>query len=115
MAALALVSDYISEARVLLEDTVEDYRYSDAELRSALNIGLLEARRLRPDLFLGRFSALPSYSSNSDAVVIDDQYRASLLWYVVGHAQLRDDEGGQDQRAASFIAKFISSLSAVPS
>jgi len=56
MPALETVGQYLSEARRLLQDEyAPSYRYPDRDLVEALNIGLLEARRLRPDLFLPLF------------------------------------------------------------
>jgi len=110
MAALATVANFITTARVLLQDTAGD-RYSDAELVIALSLSMLEARKLRPDLFIGRFDDIPSYTVNdSTAVEIDDQYRVPLLYYIVGHAQMRDEEDTQDARAAAFLGKFTSQM-----
>jgi hypothetical protein len=49
--ALDVVQDYTKEVRRILQDAVAPYRYTDDNLVSALNMGLLEARRLRPDFF----------------------------------------------------------------
>jgi len=110
--ALDTVTDYVREARVLLQDQVETYRYSNAELLQALNMGILTARRLRPDLFIGVAAAdLPEYDTvDSTAVDIDVQYRTAFLYFMVGHAQMRDEEDTQDQRAAAFIGKFTQQL-----
>lgn len=111
--ALDTVADYLAHARVLLQDTVSDYRYSDAELVENLNMGLLEMRRLRPDLMLATFGgSIPKYSesSTSTAVACDVQYRSALLYYVCGQAQLRDDEATTDSRAAVFLNKFTSQM-----
>ena len=109
--ALETVAKFITTARVLMTDTVSPYRYSDAELAIALSLAMLEARRLRPDLFLGRMSTIPNYTANdTTAVVIDDQYRIALLYYVIGHAQLRDEEDTQDARAVAFLSKFASQM-----
>lgn len=112
--ALETVVDYAIEARRLLQDTVQPYRYSDENLVSALNMGLLEARRLRPDLFLnsGLRSSVPSFGAPIVAanVPLDQQYRAALVYYIVGQTQLMDEETTQDQRATIFINKFVSQL-----
>lgn len=110
--ALATVADYIAQARVLLQDTVEPYRYSNADVVAALNMCLIEARRMRPDLFLAVSFVVPTYSSASTAtaVVIDDQYRMALLYYVVGMIQLRDDEGSSDTRATVFLKTFMGQM-----
>jgi hypothetical protein len=104
------VGKVVSEARVLLQDTVEPYRYSTAELVEALNIGILEARRLRPELFVGAPYMMASYSATSDSFDLDPMYRPSFVYYVAGRAQLRDDEPSQDQRATVLMNKFIAQL-----
>lgn len=110
--ALDTVADYVARARVLLQDTEEPYRYSDDELIEALNLAVLEARKLRPDLFLRTFKVLPEFASTdtSGAVDIDPQCRVAFLYYIVGHAQLRDDEDTQDARATVFLNKFAAQL-----
>jgi hypothetical protein len=112
--ALDTVQDYIDRARVLLLDTyAAGYRYSDDELVQALNMGILEARRIRPDLFKAYFRTnLPSYSATSKttAVVIDPMFRVAFLYYICGQAQLRDDENVQDGRASVFLNKFTAQL-----
>lgn len=108
--ALDTVQNYVDDARVLLQDQRAPYRYPDADLVLALNMSLLEAKKLRPDLYINR--TIPAYSiaSPSTSVVIDDVYRVAHLYYVVGQAQLRDDEEVQDQRAAAFLNMFTQKL-----
>ena len=112
MAALDTVQDYVNGARILLQDQVAPYRYPDDDLVAALSYAMLEARKLRPDLFLN--SSPQNFTTNdTTAVGIDQQYRVAVLYYIVGHAQLRDDENTQDQRAAAFMSKFTSGLVAL--
>lgn len=116
--ALDTVADYISNARVLLQDTVATYRYSDAELVSSLNLGLLEMRRLRPELMRSYFrTSIPTFSSStpSASVALDVQYRVALLYYICGNAQLRDDENTQDARATVFLNKFVAQMLTIQS
>src|SRR4051812_706951 len=98
MATLDKVSDYIAEARVLLQDTVSTaYRYSDAELISALNISMLEAYRIRADLFLTALDfTVPKVTAPTDPVPIELGYRSAFIYYMVGRAQLRDQEDTTD-------------------
>lgn len=114
MAALDTVANYVADARVLLQDTVDaPYRYSTAELVENLNLGLLEIRRLRPDLLMSSFrGTFPSYSASAltTTVALDVQYRMALLYYICGQAQLRDDEATQDSRATVFLNKFTSQM-----
>lgn len=116
--ALDTVADYISSARTLLQDTVSPYRYPDADLVNALNMGLLEVRRLRPDLVKSYFrAAIPTYSAGSTGTTVpfDPQYRVSLLYYICGQAQLRDDEATQDARATVFLNKFTAQMLVIQS
>lgn len=109
--ALDTVADYIADARVLLQDTVSTYRYSDAELIENLNLGLLEMRRLRPDLMIASFNgSIPKYTLTTQTVACDAMYRPALLYYICGQAQLRDDEATQDNRATIFLNKFTSQM-----
>jgi hypothetical protein len=120
MPALDTVGQYLQEARRLLQDEVTPYRYEDDDLVDALNIGLLEARRLRADLFLPLFD-IPYITPPADhvaadaplkatVVTLDPMYRSSLVYYMVGRMQLRDDEPTTDARAASLIQKFTQQL-----
>lgn len=115
MAALDTVEKLISESRVLLQDTVAPYRYSEQDLIQALNIAVLEARRLRPELFLNVFTSLPYYSSGSDAFGIDAMYRPSFVYYMVGRMQLRDNEETQDARATVLMNKFVAQMLTIQS
>ena len=116
--ALDTVEDYVILARRLLLDEVEPYRYPTVDLVDALNNGILESRRLRPDLYLAYFNtSLPSYSTGdlTEVVDIDPQYRMSFVYYICGQAQLRDDEANQDSRAAAFMSKFIGQMISIQS
>jgi hypothetical protein len=111
--ALDTVTDYVTEARVLLQDKVPTYRYADAELISALNLAIMTARRNRPDLFMEVVS-IPNFTTADitagTAFAMDVQYRVAFLFFMVGFAQLRDEEDTQDARAAAFIVKFTQQL-----
>lgn len=111
--ALNTVSDYATETRRILQDTVAPYRYTDANLVSALNMAFLEARRLRPDLFLGtglRNEPSSFTAVNNTAVNLDPQYRAAFVYYMCGQTQIMDEETTQDARATVFLNKFTSQL-----
>jgi hypothetical protein len=109
MAALDTVQDYVTAARVLLQDQSAPYRYPDLDLVAALSFAMLEARKLRPDLFL---TTTPQNFTANDAtaVSIDMQYRMPILYYLCGFAQLRDDENTQDARAAGLLGKFTAGM-----
>jgi len=110
---LDTVADYVRETRTLLQDNVPPYRYTDLELLSALNMGMLQARKLRADLFLG-VTTVPTYVTvDATAVAMDQQYRTPFIYFMTGHAQLRDEEDTVDSRAAGFIGKFTAQLTTV--
>jgi hypothetical protein len=110
---LATTSDYITYARVVLQDQVAPFRYPDADLLEGLNLAFSEARRLRPDLFLG-VATLPSYTTNDTTpVVIDSQYPMALIYYMVASAEMKDEEWTQDARAVQFMAEFKRMLTGV--
>jgi hypothetical protein len=125
MAALDTVADYLAEARVLLQDTVSPYRYADVELVSCLNQCMTEVSRLRPDIlqdskylrqvnrkYTANRLTVPYYSLSAPTTAVDmpPQYRVSVLYYVVGAAQLRDLEETQDQRSLAFQTRFVQQL-----
>ena len=119
MPALNTVGQYVEEARRLLQDEINPYRYPDDDLVDALTLGILEARRLRADLFLPLFDIpyfTPSGTIDMTAPVsMDPMYRSALVYYMVGRAQLRDDEPTTDQRAAGLMTKFTAQLLTIQS
>jgi hypothetical protein len=46
---------------------------------------------------------------------MDPMYRVSLLYYICGQAQLRDDENTQDARASVFLNKFVAQMLTIQS
>lgn len=120
MPALETVGQYLDEARRLLQDEYSNaYRYPDKDLVEALNIGLMEARRLRPDLFLPLFEVpfvdTAGTIDKAVKITLDPMYRSSLVYYVVGRAQLRDDEPTTDQRAGGLLQKFLAQMLTISS
>lgn len=117
--ALDTVGQIVGRARTLLQDTVEPYRYPTPDLISALNEACMEAKRLRPDLYLRTLKlTLPSFAAEADTVTeekIPSEYRVAFVYYIVGNAQLQDEEDVQDQRATVFLNKFTAQMLQVPS
>lgn len=109
MATLETVSDYISDARTLLQDVIPPYRYEDLDLVVALNVTIDDTRRIRPDLFLGdgtltNFNNIPSFAAVDATVVdIENGFRLAILLGLIGHAIARDQEDVQDARAQVFM------------
>ena len=107
---LSTVLDYITEARVLLQDTLVPYRYADIELLSGLNVALNQAYKLRRDLFLKYEEPLYYAAVSASEVDIDPTYRRPVLFFICGHAQLRDEEETTDARATAFFGTFTMEL-----
>lgn len=108
-AGLSTVQDYVNDARTLLQDKISPFRYSDDELVTALNIALLDTRRVRADLFLGdgtatSLSSVQNFTVPDTTVVnIEQAFRLAVLFGVCAHALARDQEDVQDARSAAFM------------
>ena len=126
------VSDYLAIARLNLQDAVTPYRHDDNTILSALNIGMGEISRIRPDIFLDLKYQRPlrkgdiedgnpqayspadiatnedgSYNVASGTLVpVPSKYAATLDWFINGWAQFLDVTATQDQRSQVFIMKF---------
>jgi hypothetical protein len=112
--SLETVADLVANARVLLQDRIEPYRYETDQLVAALNIALQDARRIRPDIFLPNFT-IPSYSSAdmSATIVFPEFYKSALLYFVVGFAHMRDEEATADARATALLGTFNAELTGI--
>jgi hypothetical protein len=108
------VANYVADARTILQDLVPDYRYDDPSMLTALNAAMLEARRIKPELFVYNLDSagqVQSFIAVDDTYVdFEPQFRLALLHGVIGHALERDQEDYQDQRATSFLALFTQGL-----
>ena len=83
-----------------------------------LNRGVREMARIRPDLYFKALRAgqsMDTYLSTSQTttVAVDQRYQSALLYYVVGLAQLRDDENTQDARSIALLNRFVSQLTTI--
>ena len=127
--AFDTVGGYLRDARTLLQDRIEPYRYSTHSLVRALNITLLEARRVRPDLFIEYLDNVPQFlwDEEEDTTAEDDdsnptwgewvpleqQFRQAVVHGIVGHALARDQEDIEDERSTGFIMTFVNMLTEV--
>lgn len=108
------VADYIDDARTILQDLIEPFRYDDDSLLTALNVAMTEARRIKPELFVYNFEnngQVQAFLEVDDTyVAIETQFRLAIAHGIVGHALERDQEDYQDQRATAFLALFTQGL-----
>lgn len=112
-------SQVIQRARRILQDEdVDNYRYSDESLADSVNDALLEVRRVRPDLFLSdSFVVTDVILADMDTtnIPVEDFYFQSLVYLVSGYAMLRDDEYSLDSRAVNLLNKGVAQLLSVAS
>jgi hypothetical protein len=103
------IGNVISEARVILQDKIAPYRYTDTELVNIFNNALYEMKRLRPDAWLGSYGAeIPLYDETQFATEIpfpSIMFQATVF-FIVGYAELRDDEFSADSRAIALLGAF---------
>ena len=117
------VTDYVNVARLNLQDAVSPYRYTDDNLLLALNIGLAEMSRVRPDLFLDlkyqrplrkgdtdEGMPIPYVAVDASLVPVPSKYMSALDWFITGWSQFLDVTDAQDQRAQGFMQKFQTHL-----
>jgi hypothetical protein len=113
------VSDLLARVRQVLQDEDSDnYRYPTSDLVGYLNDAVIEAWRLRPDIFVGRFLKDPpqitvlANDSGYAAVAfpLPDTYFVPCYNYVAGRTEFRDDEFAVDNRAMTFMGQFQTML-----
>ena len=102
MSTLQIIID---DARVLLNDADKN-RYTDALLLRYANEAVSEAKRIRPDFFLGTFKTALSTFILSDTSPIPLEYEPYLKDYVIARANSQDDEYSIDGRASAFMQRF---------
>ncbi len=110
----------ITDSRIILGDqAIDTKRYSDQLLLNILNRGLHELSRYRPDAFYNLYVAsdlnVPEVvltNPGADQVIwIDDfapelQFYGPLITYIVGMAELIEDEYVNSGRVAKQLARF---------
>lgn len=109
------VGDVVGRCRGILQDRdAAHYRYSDSDLVGFLNDALLEIYRVRPDLYFSDFAVTQFVEADVDdtakTLPIDDRYFSPVVYFVVGSAELRDDEFTVDGRAVTLMNQFSSKL-----
>lgn len=105
-----LVSAAIEVARVTLQDVAGD-RYTDPQMIGFINDAIVEARTLRPDLFVYEYgTATPQVTVVGDTIPLPDQFFTALCYYIAGRAEMRDDEFALDGRAMTFTKALASKL-----
>lgn len=110
---MAQISDILTRARTLLQDETAPYRYADTELLEGANDALKMVRKLRPDLFFGKYKQSISDYALTDAFPIGAEYEGTVRNFVVAHAQLRNSEDAENSKAGVFLGLFEKGLIAL--
>ena len=105
---MASFQSLIDVARYTLNDDAKD-RYPDAECLLYANKMLGVIKRLRPDLWFGRYGVpLPTYAL-ADTYPLSPEYEQPMIDLIVARAEAKNSEFGEDARVAAFfgLAKSV--------
>ena len=104
------VQDVTNRVQQLLNDA-RGVRYPLEQLRTHIVDAIVEARSVRPDLFVDGYTLpLPDSLEQGDVLPLPDQFFATVAMYVAGMAELRDDEFAVDGRAMTLQQMFARKL-----
>jgi len=102
----------VNEAREILQDTVEDYRFPDTTLLNILNRALQELARIRPDAFWATFATddivVPevTVATLTSVFPFPMQFFLPVVSFIVAWAEVLDDEFTLDGRADMLLKQF---------
>jgi len=94
-----IASDVIDLVREEVNDTIKDYRFSDAEMLSALTDATRELAQDRPDLLLdatGSYNTVVDVTATNQTLIFDDNQRQSLMHYTCYRIFSKDSEDDQN-------------------
>ena len=106
------IQDVIDIAREHLKDEIsEEYRYSDNSLIRGFNVCLTAIWNLRPEVFPPSKEFVTYTTADlGKPFPIPLIFFHPVVFFVVGYAELRDDEFTDDTRATSLMNKFEADL-----
>ena len=109
---MATFQSVIDDARVFLKDS-DKVRYTDANLLTYANDVVRECKRIRPDFFLGSYSSVLSTFVLGDTVPIPIEYHQFLKDFIIGRAEMVDDEYANESRAVALLIRFKNGMTSV--
>lgn len=109
---MSTLQTIVDDARVLLND-LEKIRYTDALLLRYANEAIAEAKRIRPDFFIGGFKTALATLVLSDNSPVPVEYEGYIKDYIIARANSQDDEYSIDGRASAFMQRFKTGLMAI--
>jgi hypothetical protein len=93
------VQAVIDRVGEILQDA-DHVRYPVPQLIQHVVDAITHARAVRPDLFVASYTTpLPDTLTLTQDLPLPDQFFVAVCYYVVGSAELRDDEFAVDGRA----------------
>jgi len=114
---MATIGELVTTARDLLQDNRDPakapYRHIDEKLCRYLNMALMDAKRLRPDLFLPDISTKEFAFAKTDFAVpfpLEYMYQSPFIEYMVGMVSVEEDEYVEEGRAAALLMRFGAKL-----
>lgn len=109
---MSTLQTIVDGARVLLNDSDKN-RYADTLLLQYANEAIAEAKRIRPDFFLGAFKAALPTLGLTDTSPIPIEYEGYVKDYVIARANSQDDEYSIDGRASAFMQRFKTGMMSI--
>ncbi len=107
------ILDAITQAREIVQDAVSPYRHSEPKLMGYFNDAVADARRLRPDLFIGTLEdtwVLYTEANHPDPFPLDVTYLSAVVDYISGMVGLGDDEFAESGRAQALHNRYVTKL-----
>ena len=100
----------VDRALEILQDE-QAIRYPRAQLRNYVVDAIVEARSVRPDLFVASYQTpLPGSLNEGDTIPLPDQFFNTICYFLAGKAELRDDEFANDGRAMTLLKSFTQKM-----
>ncbi len=107
------ILDAITQSREVIQDTKIPYRHNEDKLMGYFNNAIADARRLRPDLFIGTLEdtwVLYDTANHSDPFPLDVTYLSAIVDYIAGMVGLGDDEFAESGRAEALHNRYVTRL-----
>lgn len=105
------MQEIVDRGRKPLNDAAKT-RFADADLLRFGNDFVQIARRVRPDLFFGQFTALPGDKVLGDAFPLPVEYETAAVDYITGRAESLGSEAELEARAVAFLKLAAGGLGA---
>lgn len=99
----------VDVARLTLNDA-DKVTWPDDGLLPFYNAAIHRAVSIRPDLFIGRFTTLPTDQFLPDTFPLPARYERAVADYIIGRAETSQDEAANAGRAVAFSQLYDKEL-----